>query len=170
MQDTFNDVEFAKFGDGIRDLDEDIGQLVYTLFKSKLLETIWSCSGHIGINLMDVGASSRPETHYVYNEGLLFFNVPNSDRSNSFLDIAKTLIKQKLFASYKEPRAGLTNYHSIVLEMKDLSDNVISEEASKRVGLNYCPEKEVKIDLAAKRYSEFVQFWRDLDALAKKRF
>ena len=168
MEDIFHDPEFTRFGDGVKELDEDIGRLVYTLFKTKLLETKWSCSGHIGTYLLDVGRSSRPETHHIYATGLLFFNVPNNDKSKSFFDITKSLVAQTPFASYKEPHGEYGNHHHIYLEMADLSDNQPKEEFRKKWGFNYRPEREVPIALAVARYEQFKKFWSDLDNLAKR--
>jgi len=163
MQDMFNDKEFDRFVEGVMHLDEDIGQLVYTLFKSRLVETRWSCSGHIGLSL-ESGVSTRPETHLVYHAGVLPFNASTFQRANLFLNATRGLVAKRKFASFNEPNE-FAQYFSVRLEMKDLIDNA---ETRDKTSMSYLFDMEVRKDLAEKRYAEFVQFWRDLDALAKK--
>ena len=183
MKDIFHDSNFQAFlskDGGIADLDEDIGPLIYTLFKLDFIQTYWSCSGHIGDSLMDVGYSSDKNC-YVYHCGYLFFTMTkNSSSAQNFLQELAQLINNYSFASLKHKN---TNEYQIFLEMQDLVDSQkikqYNEEQEQKKQeksifdiLSTRPEPrkdcEIKKSIAKKRYKQFVEFWNQLNTIAKK--
>ncbi len=176
MKDIFNDSKFDKwlYG-GVHDLDEDIGMLIYYLYKLDFIKTTWSCSGHIGKHLMDAGNSSR-ENYFVYQPGILFFEIKiENDHSKHFIQELAKLVNNYKFASLKiHPK----NEYHLFLEMKDLvEESKTFENKEKQEGIanlllhfhdQSAKHKEVRIDLAQKRYLEFKDFWCQLENIAKK--
>ena len=154
MKDIFNDASFERFlVGGVKDLDEGIGQLVYEVYRKKLVETIWSCSGHIG-DIIDGNTSTRPQTHFVYNCGKFFYKVLPERNSELFSLSLKREVSECAFARIY-PYEGSER---LVLEMRDIED---------MAGRQKWEYGEVPIELARKRLGEFKQFWSRLTDVAR---
>ncbi len=151
MEDIFKDEKFEKFlYGGVRDLEEPVGQLIYNLWKAGIT-TEWSCSGHIG---KTIGPSEKLaiDGHYVYDAGRLYYKTtPNSEPLKSKLI---EICTKHSFATLTE-REGDSKF---ILEMKD-----IALHCSER---GYT-ELQVPIQLAERRYAEFLEIWRELTDWSK---
>lgn len=164
MEDLFKDAAFDQFlYGGVHDLDRDIGNLVYTIYQKNAALTSWSCSGHVGTYLLDVGRSSRPTTHYVYHPGLLFFSVDDSIHQRAFLHECQEFVAQHAFARLAD--RGRT-YH-LILEMDDLIEYSENTTAGLDVLRRIAYDMEVPIAAARDRYAAFVTFWNQFDEIVR---
>ncbi|MEI6732195.1 MAG: hypothetical protein WCK90_05980 [archaeon] len=162
MKDIFNDPEFDRWLDGgVHDLDEDIGRLVYALYKKKIVDTTgcYSCSGHVGRST-NSGHSTRPDTHHVYDMGALRFRITEQNPlGERFVHDVERKVAQHIFARFAHPKKD-SIYHStyrLELEMNDLVD------FKPHPGLS----GEIPIPLAEARFKEFQKFWESLEHIAQ---
>lgn len=151
MRDIFNDPKFERFLEGgISDLEEEVGLLVYNLYKAGI-QTTWSCTGHIA-NFLEDGGGNASSGNLVYQPGLLFYkNTPKAyvltrelEGVVKFHDFAK-LVPGKEFQFY--------------LEMEDLATSYNSRDYAR---------KQVPRKQAEKRHKEFIRIWRSLTNWSSK--
>lgn len=154
MKDVFHDSEFESFlYGGVQDLDDDIGLLVYDTYKQGLIETVWSCSGHIAPWHIDGGRSTRPQTHWVYMPGRFYFKKKVLGEKTDKL-VARIHEEGSKFSFVElDWRAG-DGVYKVIPDMKD-----IAEPHKNRMIVAY---GEVPIDKAKQRYEEFKVFWEKL--------
>ena len=157
MEDIFGDKGFDNFlYGGIHDLDEPVGMVVYDLYRSKLVTTTWSCSGHIAPWLNNKSG---------YALGILRWNEnPNNPASKIYNAATKELtLQHQPFASWRVLE-GKADFIEIVgrycIEL-----NIPGLERVPDLQNKYIPHSYEGKELAEQGYVGFLKFWKDLHTL-----
>jgi hypothetical protein len=174
MKDIFHDPEFEKmlYG-GMKDLDEQVGGIVYKLFKAGFIKTTWSCEGHAARSYD--GYNAHRQGYYVYGPGRMTFEYPDDKempKTGLLINKVEGLVSKYPFAKLTKDDGG--KKIELTLEMKDLVEPIeqVAQTAREDIVAAFAQgmyeisrRREVKIELAEARLAHFYKFWEELETI-----
>ncbi|HME86994.1 MAG TPA: hypothetical protein VKE88_01125 [Candidatus Nanoarchaeia archaeon] len=165
MEDIFKDPVFAKqlYG-GVKDLDPDVGTLIYKIYNLPFINTGWSCSGHIGKSIPQEMLSTKREGYFVYLPGNMKFIVPKPNPlAEEFMKKTLEIVDRNRFSSLKKDKEK--DEYWLLLEMEDLLEPHTEEGTLASFDRDWVKRHEIREELAIPRYESFKNFWKELETV-----